>query len=97
MKNIIGDKTYYDQCFLTKSNPNKRNYRNSVLSLYRGIPVDKSPGFMNQDNGTNKDIDDGFIIHMLLTDYIKNKNDGDYPDVKYYLENNQYGFKAQNK
>ena len=31
---------------------------------------------------------------MLLTDDIKNNNDGDYPNVKYCLETPHYGLKA---
>ena len=45
---------------------------------------------MTWDNSLNKDIDYEGLIYVLLTDSV---NDGDPPNVKYSLENTQYGLK----
>ena len=82
---------------MNKFDLNNRNDIISVLTQYHDWPVGNSPEFMPWDKSLNKNIGDDFILHILLTDAVNNNNDGNYPDVKYFLETPWYGFKANKK
>ena len=93
---IIGGKTCYDLWLLPNFDLNNRNDINSGLAQYQSRPVGNSLEFIPLDNSLSKDIDGDFLLHVLLNDTVKKKNNNNYPYVKYSLETPCYGFKGYN-
>ena len=46
----------------------------------------KSPEFMPWKSSIDKNIDGDVLLQVSLTDTVENKNNGNYPVVKYSLE-----------